>query len=207
MRAADPDQTATLPRRARWWGWLVAALVVAVGVAGFSSLFANARAQAQANNCQSNVKQIVLGMIMYSSDNNDHLPPTTGWSLAILPYDKNVGIYGCPADDDLQRKAAESEAKRRLLSPSRERAFSRIDPLKLGLPLDPSYTMNAALAGHVMGSLPEPKATILLFEGSLPAGERSDAIFRHAGRLNVGYPDGHAQLLSQREFEAARFSP
>ena len=53
---------------------LVVIAIIAILAAILFPVFARARAKAQQTSCLSNVKQIVLGMIMYCSDNGGKLP-------------------------------------------------------------------------------------------------------------------------------------
>lgn len=56
-----------------------------------------ARAQAQTTACQSNLKQLALGMLMYAQDYNEKFPPAERWEDAIRLYVKNFQIFTCPA--------------------------------------------------------------------------------------------------------------
>lgn len=46
--------------------------------------------------CLSNLKQLDLSLIMYASDNDDHLLFARGWADASRPYSHDDGIYRCP---------------------------------------------------------------------------------------------------------------
>jgi prepilin-type N-terminal cleavage/methylation domain-containing protein/prepilin-type processing-associated H-X9-DG protein len=86
---------------------LVVIAIIAILAAILFPVFARARAKAQQNDCLSNLKQIQLSMIMYSSDNNSRYPLDVigmstpngpSWPSEVLPYIKNVQIYLCPTD-------------------------------------------------------------------------------------------------------------
>ncbi|HEY3397069.1 MAG TPA: prepilin-type N-terminal cleavage/methylation domain-containing protein [Armatimonadota bacterium] len=92
---------------------LVVIAIIAILAAILFPVFARARAKAQQANCLSNVKQLMLGIIMYVSDNDqkwftysaaqDGRIVTTGpgqnlsWAFSIFPYVKNSQIYLCPS--------------------------------------------------------------------------------------------------------------
>ncbi len=49
--------------------------------------------------CRSNLKQLALGMLMYTQDYDEHFPPADRWCSAVYPYTRNRAIFSCPADD------------------------------------------------------------------------------------------------------------
>ncbi len=89
---------------------LVVIAIIAILAAILFPVFSRARENARRSSCQSNLKQIGLGMIQYSNDYNDMLPPmgtssptnTAGaagsWAQRIYPYVKSVQIYVCPSN-------------------------------------------------------------------------------------------------------------
>jgi prepilin-type N-terminal cleavage/methylation domain-containing protein/prepilin-type processing-associated H-X9-DG protein len=80
---------------------LVVIAIIAILAAILFPVFARAREKARQNNCLSNVKQITLGIMMYTSDYDETYPE--GWAnnfsykLRIYPYIKNVQIFRCPS--------------------------------------------------------------------------------------------------------------
>jgi prepilin-type N-terminal cleavage/methylation domain-containing protein/prepilin-type processing-associated H-X9-DG protein len=95
---------------------LVVIAIIAILAAILFPVFARAREKARSSSCQSNLKQLALGMIMYSQDYDERFPnwnwgrdrgnpPVSGagssplpWYLAIFPYVKNQQLYICPSD-------------------------------------------------------------------------------------------------------------
>lgn len=54
---------------------------------------------AKASVCLTNVKQLALGCIMFSADNDDILKLGSGtWAKSIMPYIKNKAVFTCPLD-------------------------------------------------------------------------------------------------------------
>src|SRR4028119_1811563 len=89
---------------------VVAILAVLTGV--MYPMFARARENARRASCQSNLKQIGLGVMQYVRDYDEMMPlvrstgagtaigpaPTFGWADALQPYLKSISIYHCPSD-------------------------------------------------------------------------------------------------------------
>ena len=59
---------------------------------------AAAKQRAEAINCVNNLKQLSIGVRMYSGDNKDQLPPAATWCDAIQPEAGTTNIFHCPAD-------------------------------------------------------------------------------------------------------------
>ncbi len=75
---------------------------IAAGVAMTS--FGRAKERASDVMCMSNTKQIALGLMMYSSDNDDILPMADKWSDAIGQYvGNNERVFQCPKGSPNQR--------------------------------------------------------------------------------------------------------
>jgi len=80
---------------------LVVIAIIAILAAILFPVFAQAKAAAKATACLSNMKQISLGMLMYSNDTDDirvlrRTQPTgdqVSWRLMTAPYIKNQDIY------------------------------------------------------------------------------------------------------------------
>src|SRR4051794_3392791 len=102
---------------------LVVIAIIAVLAAILFPVFAQAREKARAAACMSNFRQIGNGVQMYTQD-YDELLPETGlqgvfrnaannglgqlymgvlpFHLAVQPYVKNYGVFGCPSDANKQ---------------------------------------------------------------------------------------------------------
>ncbi len=63
--------------------------------------FSRARENARRSSCQSNLKQISLGLLQYAQDYDERLPlntsPTRDWVHLINPYTKSCPILHCPS--------------------------------------------------------------------------------------------------------------
>ena len=92
---------------------LVVIAIIAILAAILFPVFARARENARRSSCQSNLKQIGLGVLQYVQDYDEKFPlavvsevspPVTGtpvgWADAIQPYLKSTQIYQCPSDSN-----------------------------------------------------------------------------------------------------------
>ena len=95
---------------------LVVIAIIAILAAILFPVFARAREKARTASCQSNLKQIGLGLNMYIQDYDENLPLGTsywyapggggsatrtdplGWYDNLQPYIKNYQVFVCPSD-------------------------------------------------------------------------------------------------------------
>ena len=112
MIKAKPHFTATkMTRRAfTLIELLVVIAIIAILAAILFPVFARARENARRASCQSNLKQMGLGVLQYTQDYDESYPlavtgststtsqPPVGWADSIQPYLKSTQIYQCPSD-------------------------------------------------------------------------------------------------------------
>jgi prepilin-type N-terminal cleavage/methylation domain-containing protein/prepilin-type processing-associated H-X9-DG protein len=88
---------------------LVVIAIIAILAAILFPVFARARENARRSSCQSNLKQIALGIKQYSQDYDEKFTPrcttcssspgvSRGWSQLIQPYVKSTQILQCPSE-------------------------------------------------------------------------------------------------------------
>ena len=179
---------------------LVVIAIIAILAAILFPVFARARAKALQNNCLSNVKQLVLGVMMYCSDNDQRFGiqyagygQHPGWYDGILPYVKNEQIMVCPEDKATSKDAVGQR---------------------------PSYVASGNLfgaswvAGQAQNFVQAPASTIVLApfpgDGNQPRlmaggdwnyaitnlqGTIYTSLFRHNDGENWGFVDGHAKWM------------
>jgi prepilin-type N-terminal cleavage/methylation domain-containing protein/prepilin-type processing-associated H-X9-DG protein len=97
---------------------LVVIAIIAILAAILFPVFAKAREKARQASCESNIKQLCLGMLMYVQDYDERFPfevycnqpgfPNMCWDVYmhyfndngfIMPYIKNTAIWNCPSQD------------------------------------------------------------------------------------------------------------
>ena len=87
---------------------LVVIAIIAILAAILFPVFARARENARRSSCQSNLKQIGLGVLQYVQDYDERYPTGNagtaafgnrrGWAGNIYPYVKSKQIFVCPSD-------------------------------------------------------------------------------------------------------------
>ena len=87
---------------------LVVIAIIAILAAILFPVFARARENARRSSCQSNLKQVGLGILQYAQDYDEYLPignlPSgnafvgQGWASTVMPYIKSTQVLKCPSD-------------------------------------------------------------------------------------------------------------
>jgi len=86
---------------------LVVIAIIAILAAILFPVFAKVREKARQTSCLSNEKQLGLGILQYTQDNDESFMPSDngavgmnghGWGSRIYPYVKSTGVYSCPDD-------------------------------------------------------------------------------------------------------------
>lgn len=86
---------------------LIVISIIAILAAILFPVFARARENARRASCQSNLKQISLGILQYVQDYDERFPllypdvtpePNEGWAYYIQPYMKSVQVLQCPSE-------------------------------------------------------------------------------------------------------------
>ncbi|MBM3471894.1 MAG: hypothetical protein FJX75_01310 [Armatimonadetes bacterium] len=133
-------------------------------------MFQQAKDKALASSCLSNMKQLVLGALMYAQD-WDQMLPGEQWPEQLQPYLKNLQIYQCPGAPDKERAYALNEA----LAGAKMGDIKR--PAEIALFFESDLPDDVPFGGPD-GVLMEP---------------------RHGGMLTVGFVDGHAKLMKPED--------
>jgi len=188
---------------------LVVIAIIAILAAILFPVFARAREKARQASCQSNLKQLSLGVLMYAQDYDETMPP--GYTRPanaprrsliqiIQPYVNNVQVFDCPSQ-----------------SVKSELAYNGTR----------SYPMNRMIFTDAMAEINRPAEIVLMADGtphtyngvwrlSPPSfGYRFDAIdgsdnktwgsgdptnfnfvVRHNDVGNVAFADGHVKAMN-----------
>lgn len=91
---------------------LVVIAIIAILASILFPVFARARENARRSSCQSNLKQLGLGMLQYVQDYDERFPSkglpggdvnkgpiaSFGWAGMIYPYVKSAQVFRCPSD-------------------------------------------------------------------------------------------------------------
>lgn len=138
-----------------------------------------ARLNAKKSSCQSNLKQLGLGMMQAIQDANERFPDANSWQEAILPYIRNPTLFSCPAAPNLEHGYAMNAAL------SRTYLALLDDPSSTPLLFDSQ--MNKPNASGGVEALCNPP--------------------RHLGRNNIVFADGHTASFTTEECKKFLWSP
>lgn len=188
---------------------LVVIAIIAILAAILFPVFGRARENARRSSCQSNLKQIGLGILQYTQDYDEKYPSRymdtefNSWRRVTFPYVKSTELYGCPSNTQNTDPPLDSQGT-----------------LPAGAPrFRASYCMNGIdsttfIGGNTIGrrdstvtpSVPAPASlssvgdsarTLLVGESGLGFSELVPwAGFRgHLGTVNFLFADGHVKAL------------
>lgn len=189
--------------------WLVGAGVILILAAILFPIFGRTREtgyRTPSGSCQSNLKQISLGIKQYIQDYDEKFPLVRGanvvsslvsfpkpfgWADAIYPYLKSTQIFQCPS----------------------EKTVPVNDATKAGYT---DYWMNARLSGAAEEKLSDISRTFLMGDGDAAQGDARYAIsalpqswrddqnspaYRHLEGANYAFADGHVKWLKPDSVE------
>ena len=192
---------------------LVVIAIIAILAAILFPVFARAREKARQSSCLSNVKQIVLGVLMYAQDYDERLPMqhhvaqgsdalelirpegNSFWWVRLTPYLKNDQILQCPSGQLAYIYGQPAGAS---------------SSVQINVDVDYGWNYNFVYIQPVkLAMIPEPASTICVVEqeGALGYGRwfnvastgSSNYVWKyqqHNGGSNYGLCDGHAKWVS-----------
>lgn len=198
---------------------LVVIAIIAILAAMLFPVFSRARENARRASCQSNLKQISLGFLMYSQDYDGLLPyypydtdESPGVMGKVYPYVKNAQVFHCPSSN---------------LAPPASADMKSYFSSEYGLPAVYAVQNNMAALINLnfggtsitqMDAIPEPAMTCLVAETKISWGAPYDkygfdrfnatdlndtgfvgvpVLDRHFDGSNYAYMDGHVKWLKK----------
>jgi prepilin-type N-terminal cleavage/methylation domain-containing protein/prepilin-type processing-associated H-X9-DG protein len=213
---------------------LVVIAIIAILAAILFPVFARARENARRASCQSNLKQIGLGLLQYVQDWDErYARPTTGaggsveaqtWANTTQPYIKSTQIFQCPSDS------------------STEANTWWMGSQVVQQPFHISYLYNTSVARASDASIQNPSGTLMVVDGGTnPSASNNPPDWlqspkgtaflirpfvgddttdtdgrgedfaapsaRHLETANVLYVDGHVKSLRVEKFYDRNFGP
>jgi len=154
--------------------------VVSIVAVGLSILHVGCSYKLQdEHKCRSNLKQLALAIHLYAQDYDERMPPAKRWAELTSPKYVSADSLKCP---------------------------SATTPFSFG--------MNAAVAGASWSELANEDYTKIpvLFEADAPVlsfsgGMKDVAKFRHAGRSNITFMDGHDKIYPYTLLDTLAWKP
>ncbi|RYG72101.1 DUF1559 domain-containing protein [bacterium] len=203
---------------------LVVIAIIAILAAILFPVFGRARENARRSSCQSNLKQIGLGIIQYTQDYDEKMPIDSygwngtynvgDWMHTIQPYSKSYQILRCPSDTHLVNGHAvdpgplnydSSYAISKVGVSDGNRAFgppvsAAGDPVSSAEILNPATCVLMTDGNDTRNLRPyayfPPSATNGISNITTTEPRTMDAIAeRHLGTTNVLWCDGHVKAM------------
>lgn len=194
---------------------LVVIAIIAILAAILFPVFARARENARRSSCQSNLKQIGLGILQYTQDYDEKFPgraigpsEANSWRRIIFPYVKSTQLFACPSNTGNATLARDSDPT----------VMSTAGLLTTDPKFPVSYACNGTddMSGYGGGTAPmaynkgaslaqlgDPSRTLLVTEvgptwiySEFNIGTAGSAYFPgHLGQVNYLFTDGHVKSL------------
>ena len=179
---------------------LVVIAIIAILAAILFPVFARARENARRSSCQSNQKQVILGLKQYVQDNDELFPQAYvnasvyGWADSIQPYTKSIQVYQCPSETNGPSTTPSADGYTDYwynlgLSGANEATLNYIANVVAigdGSHGNAAYVSNGCSDFNYAGTMPT----------ACTAGNASftkSVAQRHLDGLNIGFADGHVK--------------
>lgn len=197
---------------------LVELLTVIAIIAVLCSLLAPglARSKQKANQifCLNNARQQMIGILLYSEDHNDFLPPVTlvdsddeevSWTKLLAPYFPGRTRFLCPGD----KQSKEISYGLNEIAFVDQEDDSDATPVKTSA--FPNFASTVALgdlgtADDFLKGIPDARKMVPP-SAELDDKEDGRPSVRHNLRTNIGFMDGHCEVLRLRDFYLEQSPP
>jgi prepilin-type N-terminal cleavage/methylation domain-containing protein/prepilin-type processing-associated H-X9-DG protein len=179
---------------------LVVIAIIAILAAILFPVFARARENARRASCQSNLKQIGLGIMQYTQDYDERLPgrrmgpfgndPISNWQITTQPYVKSEQLFVCPSNP----QNANFNTTNRF----------RISYTTNGTNTNIGGTCPMPQDGLALAQIGQPAQTILVIESQNASGNAqidqtaatyASTVVNHLGTSNWLFADGHVKAM------------
>ena len=192
---------------------LVVIAIIAILAAILFPVFARARENARRSSCQSNLKQIGLGILQYSQDYDENWVPkdfwrdgsgvTPSWRQSVQPYVKSTQLFSCPSNPNNKNTADNAIA-------------AGATPFAASPAIPVSYACNTRMidenGGRNLSEIQEPAKKILVAENTRDwkdygaswwnnetdwrkESSGGSGFAGHLGTANYLFADGHVKAM------------
>jgi prepilin-type N-terminal cleavage/methylation domain-containing protein/prepilin-type processing-associated H-X9-DG protein len=196
---------------------LVVIAIIAILASILFPVFGRARENARRSSCQSNLKQIGLGILQYAQDYDERFvpcginaAPQIPWAEAVQPYMKSKQVFMCPSNPQQPAMALTPAAAR--ITTNYIANGSRSTPIGgfvFARPLDNVNITDGTISSRSLAEAQEPSRTISVCEFTLTGTtggnysnlQSTSAVngqfypTNHLGTSNYLFIDGHVKQL------------
>ena len=185
---------------------LVVIAIIAILAAILFPVFGRARENARRSSCQSNLKQIALGLQQYTQDYDEKfliqsITSTTGQNIVsqLQPYTKSTQIFICPSATGALTDVSAATPPNTGVD-----LIWRVNTTTVG-DWRGTYGMTSSLEGQALSSIQFAAKQPLFFESIYPSGTGLTYIVNNARRHfeggNVAFVDGHVKWLNRNTID------
>ncbi len=206
---------------------LVVIAIIAILAAILFPVFARAREAARTTNCASNVRQLMLGVLMYAQDYNELLPDEqynlggggneplvdASWRGAIFPYIANAQLFICPSHSPTGGNHGIFDGR---YADQKMTASYAINDWHQGSSSDSTTNTGRSPKGQPLARVSDASSVIFIVESHGPPDDicpstreshglqftssaARDAARRHNDGANYAFVDGHVRRLVPTE--------
>ena len=180
---------------------LVVIAIIAILAAILFPVFARARENARRSSCQSNLKQIGLGILQYTQDYDEKylgqdVSAEYSYNYILQPYVKSTQIFVCPS-----ASGTVENPRTFTYGDGKDHNWEATYPANTQKIIG-SYAMNSLLEGQSQAILTDSTRTAMFFEAAsysttgILGNPQVVNSARHFSGLNVGYADGHVKWIN-----------
>jgi prepilin-type N-terminal cleavage/methylation domain-containing protein/prepilin-type processing-associated H-X9-DG protein len=198
---------------------LVVIAIIAILAAILFPVFARARENARRASCQSNLKQMGLGLMQYTQDYDEKFPTTSitlagptyvRWSGMIQPYIKSTQLFICPSDTGSYNQTNIGNGSSEGMSYGYSTYFNSSSNVAQASMVKPaetivfgdgtSYVVKPAAADPFTGSASTQYPGLVWNSNE---NESSRPVrYRHLEMANFAFADGHVKAMRKTNAEA-----
>ncbi len=191
---------------------LVVIAIIAILASILFPVFGRARENARRSSCQSNLKQIGLGLLQYTQDYDEKILPKPDFTAAVnrhfgtllQPYIKSTQVFMCPSGAGSLYSATAGIIPSDNVDHVWYTGTSSTAPL-----FTATYGMNSNLYAVPLSAFQTPVTTGMFFDATWPeVGDIASTTnfrttaSRHFDGLNIAYADGHVKWQNRTRADA-----